>query len=109
MGGDIEAFEVVPGETKFRSNVSSWKTEIALSTLRIKEIEELGAFVCWMTSNLERIFSVKKWQDLGIDLIVGSKHVHVRSHAGSISAGVDWLLGDEHDGVDKISDFAREI
>jgi hypothetical protein len=107
--GDFEAFEVMPGETEFWSNLSSWKTEIALSTLRIKEIEKLRAFVRWITSNLERVFSVKKWQDLGIDLIVGSKHVHVRRHAGSISAGIDWFLGDEHNGVNKFSDFAGEI
>ena len=109
MRGDFEASEVVPGETEFRSNVPSRKTEIALSTLRIKKIEEFGASVRWMTSDLERIFTVQKWQDLSIDLIVGSKHVHVQRHAGSISARIDWLLRDEHNDVDKISDFAGEI
>jgi len=109
VGGDIEPFEVMAGLAEFWTGVSRWKAEIALSSLRVEEVQELGAFVSWMSSDLKRVFPVEKGQDLIIDLFLGSKHTHVGSGAGPVSAGVDWLLGEEHDGVDEISDFAGEI
>lgn len=92
MRWDVQAFEVMAGLAEFWFDNLVWKAAGTLSPLRVEETKELGAFESWMSPYLKCVFTVDRWKNLDIDLLAGSEHVHVRSDAGSVSAGVDWLF-----------------
>ncbi len=83
-------------------------SNITISSLSTKEVQEFGRFPGWCTSDLECVSCVESLDYFSIDLVVGAKKSKVFGYSGSLFAWIDRLLGAEDETINTVSDFARE-